>query len=412
MNRVVEMPVGWSRGSPVLILGLCAAFAIAAGPVRGGPVFESALGEAAAAGDWEEVAAPNAVFKGSRAAGNAKEPAATIEAGAVVSRPFPVTPFHYYRITCRARSAARALWAALPLTADGREIAADVYDAIDPAPAWQERSFIVRAHADAATMRVRLQPDAAPLSVRGVSVEEVSAEAAAAWCDEVAAQCPLLDFAPAADRWSRLPRTMQRLRDGGPLRVVMLGDSICNDTSNSLFETRLARLYPQARIEVVTSVRGATGCWWYKDESRVKDFVLAYAPNLVVIAGISHGFDPESIRTVIRQVREGCDAEMLVTTGAVTPPSYLKQLFLRTNAKTRTPTELMDAMESFTPRLRRVCDDEKAEFFDTRRAWDDWMLRTAAGFELVSRDAIHANSRGKQILGRTLVRFFQPKERD
>jgi hypothetical protein len=73
---------------------------------------------------------------------------------------------------------------------------------------------------------------------------------------------------------SSSPARRQRLASGGPLRIVMLGDSICNDTSKSLYETLLARIYPKAKIEIVTSVRGGTGCWYYKDEGRVKPYVL------------------------------------------------------------------------------------------------------------------------------------------
>ena len=39
-----------------------------------------------------------------------------------------------------------------------------------------------------------------------------------------------------------LPKTMKTLQQGGNLRIVILGDSICNDTSNSLYETLLKRV--------------------------------------------------------------------------------------------------------------------------------------------------------------------------
>ena len=53
-------------------------------------------------------------------------------------------------------------------------------------------------------------------------------------------------------RLSSSPARRQRLASGGPLRIVMLGDSICNETSKSLYETLLARIYPKAKIEIVT----------------------------------------------------------------------------------------------------------------------------------------------------------------
>jgi hypothetical protein len=57
-----------------------------------------------------------------------------------------------------------------------------------------------------------------------------------------------------------------------------------------------------------------------------------------------------------------------------------------------------------------MCREEQVEFFDIRRAWDDYMLRSQVPFDFISRDPIHANSRGKQILARLLTRYFEPKD--
>ena len=334
-----------------------------------------------------------------------------IRNGAIVGPKCTVVPLRYYRLRFRAKTPRRAHWAATFLTRDGREIVADVYDAIDASPDWQSHTYKVREHPDAAAVRIRVQPDytqidAAPLSVRNLRVDEVPATEVAQWADEVVSVCPLVRFEPAADRWLHLPRTMGRLREGGKLRIVMLGDSICNDTSNSLYETQLSRLYPRARIEVATSVRGGTGCWYYKDDNRVKEYVLDYKPDLLLIAGISHHFDPDAIRSVIRQVREGSDCEILVMSGAVTPEGTIRRAHLKSKP---IPTAMRE-MEQFTRRMRRMCREEKVEFFDLRRAWDDYMLRSQLAYNVVSRDPIHANGRGKQILARILTRFFEPKE--
>ena len=72
---------------------------------------------------------------------------------------------------------------------------------------------------------------------------------------------------------------MQRLREGGNLKIVLLGDSIMNQTCHSGFGLLLQRLYPQVKIESVASVRGSTGCWWYKEENRVEEYVSSTAPT-------------------------------------------------------------------------------------------------------------------------------------
>ena len=60
--------------------------------------------------------------------------------------------------------------------------------------------------------------------------------------------------------------------------------------------------------------------------------------------------------------------------------------------------------------MRRMCRDEKAEFFDIRRAWDDYMHRSDLPYKFISRDPIHANSRGKQVVARILTRYLEPND--
>ena len=43
-------------------------------------------------------------------------------------------------------------------------------------------------------------------------------------------EMPPVQYSPPVERWEKLPKTRQLLTDGGTLRVVMLGDSIVNDT--------------------------------------------------------------------------------------------------------------------------------------------------------------------------------------
>ena len=155
---------------------------------------------------------------------------------------------------------------------------------------------------------------------------------------------------------------MKTLQQGGKLRIVMLGDSICNDTSNSLYETLLLRAYPKARIEVVTSVRGGTGCLFYKDPPNVQEHVLRFHPDLVIIAGISHGYDPEAIRSVIRQIKKASSSEILVLTGAIAPAEWCRKNYL----KDVPLLQGLENFEKFTPRLRRVTDEENVEFLDMR----------------------------------------------
>ena len=130
------------------------------------------------------------------------------------------------------------------------------------------------------------------------------------------AQIPPVQYSPPVERWDKLPKTGKLLTEGGTLHVVMLGDSIVNDTSRSCWNFIVERRQPKCQIEKITCVRGSTGCWWYKYPGRVQKYVLDHKPDLVIIGGISHRDDIESIREVIRQIQEAAQPDILLMTGA------------------------------------------------------------------------------------------------
>ena len=316
-----------------------------------------------------------------------------------------VQPFHYYRFDFTSKGEKNAFWAATFIDADGKELAADVYDSIDSSADWQPQTFCIRAHADARQVRLRFQANGKPVLVKAAALEEVDSAAVAQWADGLAAHNHPLNYTPPKNRCSRLPKTMKTLQEGGKLRIVMLGDSICNDTGNSLYETLLKRAYPKAQIEVVVSVRGSTGCQYYKDADRVQEYVLRFKPDLVMIAGISHGCDSEAIRSVIRQIEKRSNCEFMVMTGALQPAEISKDGRLGTTTMT-----VSLALDNFTCRMQLMADEEHAEFLDMRGAWGEYILHSPRPIEWFHRDVLHGNSRGKQIVGHILARYVEPEE--
>jgi len=222
--------------------------------------------------------------------------------------------------------------------------------------------------------------------------------------DGIYATIPPVKYQPAPDRWKLLPRTIQRLQQGPELRVVMLGDSIVNDTSRSAWEKLVERVYPKCRIIKVTSVRGSTGCWWYKEEGRVKQYVLDHKPDLLMIGGISNRDDVESIREVIRQVRAaGNPPDILVMTGCFgrTDPRDDKQWKYEIDPKG----------DDYRAKLLRMAADEKVEFLDVMGPWGQYIRSSGKDLDWFKRDPVHANSRGEAVLGRILLAYFSPKGR-
>jgi hypothetical protein len=218
------------------------------------------------------------------------------------------------------------------------------------------------------------------------------------------AQMPPVKYAPPAGRWENLPRTAAILGRGeGGLRVVMLGDSIVNDTSRSCWEQVLQRQYPKVRITKITCVRGGTGCWWYREAGRVRRYVLDQRPDLLIIGGISQRDDADSIRDVVAQVRKGSPCDVLLMTGAFG------------NVDPRDDRQWRYGLDAdgndYRAKLFRLARDQQCGFLDMTAEWGRYVRESGKGLEWFKRDPVHANERGEQILGRVLAAHLSPPPR-
>lgn len=215
--------------------------------------------------------------------------------------------------------------------------------------------------------------------------------------DAIYAAMSPIAWEPPNDRWKYLPKTMEKLKNGESLRIVLLGDSIIGDTSSSQFELVLQREYPNCKIEKILSNRSSTGCRWYKEENRVEQYVLKYEPDLLIVGGISNG-DAESVRSVIQQVREKQSPEIALMTpvfGAV-GDGHLRNWTFEPD------------MEKFPFRaeLKKVAEEESCEFIDLTGVTWQYMQNSGKCYGWFMRDYVHANERGFQVIGRPLVRYF------
>jgi lysophospholipase L1-like esterase len=221
--------------------------------------------------------------------------------------------------------------------------------------------------------------------------------------DTLYASMAPLRYTADPGRWAFLPRTLKRLQDGPSLRIVMLGDSIINDTADSKFDLLLGRMYPKCRIEKIASTRGSTGCNWYKAENRVQDYVIKYNPEVLIIGGSSNG-DAESVREVIKQVRAKIAPEILVMT-----PVFGSNDKDVKDVKA-IPRDIDPNGRDYRANLKRVAEEEKVEFLDMTGPWVQYIRDSGKTYGWFRRDRVHANGRGRQILGRILETYFAPKD--
>ncbi|MFM2416050.1 MAG: hypothetical protein RL385_773 [Pseudomonadota bacterium] len=207
------------------------------------------------------------------------------------------------------------------------------------------------------------------------------------------------EYIPQAGRFQHMPRTLQALCCGMPLRVTMLGDSIINSTSQSRWEEYLNEGI-HSNIQKTTAIRGSTGSLTYVQEPMLYCSAMRLQPDLLILGGISE-IDIASLRSMIQQARAVSDTEILLMTpvwGRVNPT---------------VPAEWTEAVDpagaGVRAQLRRLADEQGVAFFDMAAPWGRFINasgRTVASFK---GDDVHPNIDGVAVTGKLMIDFFDPR---
>jgi len=254
------------------------------------------------------------------------------------------------------------------------------------------------------------KPGEGRLFLDNVRVEEAQASDYVAWADDLYAglgQSVTIDTRFRAP--NEIPNAVDALRRGRSVRTVMLGDSIMNDTYNSLWDVLAEQHVPEGGdLVTIPSVRGGTGMDWFAetdpstDEPRINEWVLRHQPDLVMLGGISHqgGSIAESYRDVVRQIKAADPSiEILILSGAA------GQFDPTDPGKWQFDVEPGDPSQ-FRSRLLDVARDEGVGFFDLRSPWNQFLIDADQSREFFLRDDIHMNQYGQQVVARSLEQFF------
>jgi len=319
---------------------------------------------------------------------------------------FDVEQLKYYQLKFSAKASQKSYWAVVFFDKDGELLLADVYSSIDPANQLQDFTFYFQSKADAAQAQIWFRPDGegTKMEIQDVYLYlQQDHQIIKNWADSVYAEIPPLETViPPPDREKYIPKTMEALKSGEKIRVVMLGNSIINDTGSSGWEILLKDFWPKADVEVITSVRGGTGCWYYQENNQVDTFVVRYKPDLLIIGGISQRADTAAIHSVINQVREKSSPEILVFTGPVGRGGDP-----RSNPDFKVPPEAGD----YRLNLKAMAEDAHVGYWDMQTEWGKYIQSSGKAYDFYLRDPVHANARGRQILARLMCYYFAPKEK-
>lgn len=306
----------------------------------------------------------------------------------------------------------------------------DCYDTLYPGDEMRHYERVLYAWDEVDTIEVFFQKpwemrekdgDSCRLEVANVKVETATWEDAAAYADATYAKLPPLGFRPEGDAMALLPRTREALETGRPWRVVMLGDSIVQDTFNSQFHALVKRAFPKSNVEWILSMRGGTGCWHYVLAENFYRYVADHRPDLLLIGGISNFADvtrkdvgptgADAMVRVAKVARERLGCEVLLVNDPLSvdlrpcdPDDRATPLPKMTFGPTQ--YKLMDGMAIGYGQLRHLCRANRMAWWDAFVPCYDWLYGSGIPYQWYSRDAVHSGELGKQIIGRVMLGYF------
>ncbi len=339
------------------------------------------------------------------------------------SAPFVVPLLHFFRIEVETKGPGTvwvggmgfnpsASWGRYPhILATSGELVADDWTSWNSVSdnEWEKRVFFTRALGHSTSSAVRLMGDG--VLFRNLLVTTASNDEVCEWADAIYTQEMVeLGWVPSASITDTCPFARERLRAGQILRVALVGDSIMNDLANSTCDALLRRRFPKSSIEIINAVGGGTGAddWlndaettWPRHDLDLNAAVIRTLPDLVIIGGISNG---KSWRSDIAQLVSRIRDESYSLRGS--SPDFLLVSGAFGSGKDSLDYELG---------LSDLASEMGCGFLPLRSITESYFESAAKSHYPKShfyRDDIHANHRGKQLLGRILLTFFSEGERD
>lgn len=338
----------------------------------------------------------------------------------------------YYRITFDGSAKERAFEAIAFYDKDGNMLA-DNYDVVYPGE-MRHYDRVVFAHEGTVEAEIFFQSKKG-YEIHDLKLEKATVEDAAKYCDDVAAKLP--NFKPVAehgDMFKGAPKTLDALRKGDrEVRILFLGDSIIQDTFHSQVHALFQREFPKAKAKWLLSVRGGTGCWFYRIGTNYTEYVTAKKPDCVILGGISNwkAVRPEYpvsgnaayLEVVAKILKDGIeliclapglsvDTRMKEWSKEYSPlpsmafdDSKIAQAFSLTIDKDK-PKDPSGLDAKGLEELKAECEKRGVGFLDIFTPAYQWLYESGLPWSWYSRDYCHSGELGKQVIARTIEAYI------
>lgn len=231
-----------------------------------------------------------------------------------------------------------------------------------------------------------------------------------------------LNYTPPVDRFANLPNTLNKLSTGQNLSVVLLGDSIIQDTTNSYFDVMIERNFPGSTVTVEEAQGHGSGmnAWlnpdpnhWAQRTLDIQKAVYDQDADLVIIGGISNG--GESNLAATRDIVQSLKAqgkEVLLTTGCFGSNNNTALNASQFVPEVNGSTTGSDYTLAYRNAIYNMAQSEQVGILDTYGIWGSYLIELRnAGLSdsTYYRDQwTHANTVGKELVGQIYSSFFTP----
>lgn len=325
----------------------------------------------------------------------------------------------WYELSFEAKSSVDGYWWVDLFDSDGSPVP-DINSRLYISEGWKEYREVISVQSAAVKAQIAFVTTRG-ISARNVALRRITVQEAAEWCRSLYAQLPEVDLEVADDSWACLPLSRELIANGEPIHVLLLGDSIVNDTWCGNVSALVCERFPNVRMSL--SVRGSTGCNYYRAPDHFAEYVLRHKPDMVLVGGISNGRDNADFSTAEEDLTAviGLSRNAGIEVGIMSPPPSYE--FRKTAEETSWDENIIiEKYDSAAGKTRRWqplrCDYQRAAaaktgtaYFDLTRAPCDAILRSGKPLGWFKRDIAHNDNRGKQLIAQRLAAYFYAASR-
>lgn len=210
-----------------------------------------------------------------------------------------------------------------------------------------------------------------------------------------------------------IPRTMEKLKAGEPVRILAWGDSVtaCGYLANQdrwqeQFVTRLRERFPQAQIELVTEAWGGRNTGSYLavppgQPHNYKELVLGAKPDVIISEFVNDaGLSPEKVETVYSKLL--ADFQQIQAEWIILTPHYVRPDWMgldRERDVDQDPRPYVQGLRQFSQKHHVALADASLRY---GRLW-----RQGIPYNSLMTNCInHPDARGLRIFADALMQLF------